>query len=74
MSLSAIQKALGSLELDGLVAGRSVGRTRVYTINPRYFAYDALQAYLQRLSAPEVDLRQAVGSLRRRPRRMGKPL
>ncbi len=73
-SLSGVQKALRSLEMDGLVAGRSVGRTRVYQLNPRYFAADALAAYLARVAEPESQLRERSGALRRRPRRAGKPL
>ena len=72
--LSGVQKALQSLELDGLVAGRSVGRTRVFQLDPRYFARDALKLYLQRLAEPETALRNQVATLRRRPRRTGKPL
>jgi hypothetical protein len=72
--LSSIQKALRTLELDGLVVGRSVGRTRVFRINPRYFAFDALGGLLLRLSEPEAQLRASVEALRRRPRRTGKPL
>ncbi len=34
-SPSVVQKALVSLERDGLVAGRLVGRTRTYKLNPR---------------------------------------
>ena len=62
-SLSGVQKALRSLEMDGLVAGRSVGRTRVYQLNPRYFAADALAAYLARVAEPESRLREpsAIG-------------
>ena len=72
--LSGGQKALASLELDGLVAARSLGRTRVFRIEPRYFAFDALQRFLERLAEPEADLRARVAALRRRPRRTGKPL
>ena len=72
--LSGVQKALQSLELDGLVAGRSVGRTRIFQLDPRYFARSTLQAYLRRLAEPEVALRSHVANLRRRPRRTGKPL
>ena len=72
--LSSVQKALASLERDGLVAGRMVGRTRLYRLDPRYFAADALLAYLTRLSEPEVALRNQVAGIRRRPRRAGKPL
>ena len=70
---SGVQKALRSLERDGIVAARSMGRTRVYRIEPRYFAFDALQGYLARLAEPETDLRTRVTGLRRRPRLTGKP-
>lgn len=71
--LSGIQQAIRSLELDGLVAGRSLGRTRVFRIEPRYFAYKDLLAYLKRLTEPEEELQDRIASLRRRPRRTGKP-
>lgn len=74
MALSGVQKALRGLELDGLVAGRSLGRTRVFQLNPRYFAAAALSEFLLRLTEPEVALRNRVAALRRRPRRTGKPL
>src|SRR5262249_41416729 len=57
---SGVQKALRSLERDGIVAARSMGRTRVYRIGPRYFAFDALRSYLARLTEPETDLRRRV--------------
>ena len=74
LSLSSIQKALQSLERDGLVVGRPVGRTRLYRLNPRAFARRDLERYLERLSEPEVELRGRATRLRRRPRRTGKPL
>ena len=72
--LSGVQKALKSLEIDGLVAGRAVGRTRIVQLEPRYFARDALEAFLRRLVEPETVLRDRTATLRRRPRRTGKPL
>lgn len=72
--LSSVQKALRSLEFDGLVAGRQLGRTRVCRLEPRYFAAEALLTFLRRLSEPEADLRSRIALLRRRPRRVGKPL
>jgi hypothetical protein len=71
---SGVWNALRSLELDGLVAGRNVGRTRVFQINPRYFAYADLQRYLLRLTETEDDLRERIATVRRRPRRTGKKL
>ena len=74
MPFSSVQKAVSSLEKDGLVAGRALGRTRVIQLDPRYFAYDELQRFLLRLSEPELELRARVAKLRRRPRRTAKPL
>lgn len=74
LHFSSVQKALKSLEKDGLVAGRLVGRTRVYRLSPRTFARRELSRYLERLLEPESGLRARAATLRRRPRRTGKPL
>ncbi|HYN40460.1 MAG TPA: winged helix-turn-helix domain-containing protein [Thermoanaerobaculia bacterium] len=74
VSLSSVQKALRSLELDGLVAVRTMGRTRLAQIDPRYFARRELIAYLGRLAQADRKLAVAAAELRRRPRRTGKPL
>ena len=74
LHVSGVQKALQSLERDGLVAGRAVGRTRVFRIDPRNAARKELEQYLSRLLEAEHDLRERAASLRRRPRRTGKPL
>jgi DNA-binding transcriptional ArsR family regulator len=72
--VSVVQKALRSLEADGIVAGRSVGRTRLYRIDPRYFAAREIRILLKRLAEPESDLRDRIARIRRRPRIGGKPL
>jgi hypothetical protein len=69
-----VQQALRSLERDGLVAGRTVGRTRIVQLNPRYFAADDLRVFLHRLTEPELELRDRIAAIRRRPRASGKPL
>lgn len=71
--LSMVQRALASLEGDGLVVARTVGRTRVFTLNPRDVARDELERYLLQLSESDEELRNAVAQVRRRPRRTGKP-
>jgi DNA-binding transcriptional ArsR family regulator len=73
VSLNAVQVALKGLERDGLVAARAQGRTRVYSLDRRYFAFDELEGYLRRLAEPEGDLLDRIEGLRRRPRRTGKP-
>jgi DNA-binding transcriptional regulator YhcF (GntR family) len=71
---SVIQKGLSGLEQDGLVAGRLMGRTRTYCLNPRYFARQELEALLARLAEADSDLQSRTAGLRRRPRRAGKRL
>lgn len=73
-SLSGVQKALRSLERDGLVAARAMGRTRLFRLNPRAFAKRELETYLERLLEAEPGLRTRAATLRRRPRQTGKPL
>lgn len=73
-TLSVVQKALKSLEADALVAGRSAGRTRVYRIDPRYFASSEIKRLLRRLAEPDSDLKTRLAQLRKRPRRAGKPI
>lgn len=72
--VSGVQKALRSLESDGLIAGRTQGRTRLFRLEPRYFAYDELRKYLERLTEAEEDLQKRGSQLRGRPRRTGKRL
>ncbi len=73
ISLSAVQKALTSLERDGLVTARTVSRTRLFRLSPRAYARRELEHYLDRLLEPEAKLKASVATLRRRPRRTGKP-
>jgi DNA-binding transcriptional ArsR family regulator len=73
-SPSVVQKALSSLERDGLVSGRMMGRTRTYSLDPRFFARTELDAFLRRLAEADDDLQTRTAELRRRPRRAGKRL
>ena len=73
-TLFGVQKALRSLEDDGLVAARTGGRTRLFRLAPGYFAHEELRNYLERLAEAESELRDRVNQLRRRPRRTGKRL
>ena len=72
--VSVIQKALKSLEKDGMAAARVLGRTRVYRIDSRYFAVAELEEFLRRLGEPESELKSRLARIRRRPRVGGKPL
>jgi DNA-binding transcriptional ArsR family regulator len=73
-SLNAVQKQLRRFEDGGVLVSRTVGRTRVFTWNPRY-PFKAplrqlLSAALEHLPQSEI---RAYYRQRRRPRRSGKP-
>lgn len=61
---SGVRKALRSLERDGLVAGRAVGRTRVCELNPNYFAKAELRQYPARLARSDSEMERLRGPCR----------
>ncbi len=75
MSVSNVQKHLERMERDGLLVNAKIGRTRVYSINPRYAFKDEVEAMLAKaLTMAPASLREKLTLNRRRPRRKGKPL
>ncbi|MFT3709933.1 MAG: winged helix-turn-helix domain-containing protein [Archangium sp.] len=72
LRLFSIQNALRSLEREGVVVIRNVGRTRVVSLNARYVAANELDALLWALVKSDVVLQKKLATLRRRPRRTGK--
>ncbi len=73
--LNAVQKQLQKLEESGLIVSQLVGRTRVYTWNPRSpFVRPVRNLLAESLKyVPEKDIK-AFYRKRQRPRRTGKPL
>jgi DNA-binding transcriptional ArsR family regulator len=72
--LSVVQKAIRTLEIDRLIAGRVAGRTRIYRLNPQFLAASELERLLARLAEPDKELHEQLDRIRRRPRRSGKLL
>lgn len=73
--LAPIQKQLDKLELAGVLASRTAGRTRLYSFNPRCAFLTEIRALLEKvLSFLPADERERLIMVRRRPRRRGKPL
>lgn len=74
-SLFAVQNQLQRLEGAGILVSRAIGKTRIYTLNPRYFLIRELTAILKKSfeRLPEEEIR-AHYRPRKRPRRSGKPL
>jgi hypothetical protein len=73
--LSQVQKQLERLEAGGVIYSRSMGKTRVYGLNPRYPFLAQLQGLLDRalLFYPPEE-KEKLTMVRKRPRRRGKPL
>jgi hypothetical protein len=73
--LAPIQRQLEKLEHGGVLVSQSVGKTRVFSFNPRYPMLEELRALLEKtLQFYPDDLREELTMNRRRPRRRGKPL
>src|SRR5437868_4872791 len=67
--LSVVQKQLRRLEVGGLLASRLVGRTRVFSINPRFAMANELISFLKRAFSLLPDEAQIpFESYRARPR------
>ena len=73
--LDPIQKQLYRLERGGVLYSRQVGKTRLFGLNLRYAFLPELRDLLGKALEfyPEEDRNRLV-SVRRRPRRKGKPL
>jgi len=70
-----IQMQLDKFEKSGVLASRSVGRTRPYVFNPRYPFLSELKALLEKaLSFYSANEQEELTMNRRRPRAKGKTL
>jgi DNA-binding transcriptional ArsR family regulator len=69
-----VQRILRDLEELGVVASRLRGRVRLVSLDKTWYAAAELRALLQRMSAGDASVLDAAASVRRRPRRPGKPL
>ena len=75
MSVSNVQKHLERMERDGLLVSEKVGRTRVFSFNPRYMFKEEVDDLLTKaLGFAPSPLKEKLLLDRRRPRRKGKPL
>ena len=73
--LKSIQMQLDKFEKSGVLASRSVGRTRPYVFNPRYPFLTELKALLEKaLSFYPAKEQEELTMNRRRPRARGKSL
>lgn len=73
--LTPVQRQLEALERGGIIVSSLVGRTRLYTFNPRYPLLNEVIALIEKAFTfyPEEE-RIRLQMERQRPRRTGKPL
>ncbi len=75
LPVTPVQNQLRKLEEAGILASRLMGRTRLYTWNPRYPLLKQLRALLAEAVKYSSDKEiKAYFRKRKRPRRAGKPL
>jgi hypothetical protein len=75
IGLDPVQKQLQKLEFAGVLVSQNVGKTILYSFNPRYAFLEELKILL--LKAREFykpELKESLIMIRKRPRRQGKPL
>ena len=74
-SLVSIQKQLSKFEDGGILVSKLVGKTRVFTWNPRFALLKPLRNFLNAAlgELPKSEIKKYFRH-RRRPRRTGKPL
>lgn len=73
--ITSIKNQLERMERDGLLIHERVGRTKVYSFNPRFAFLGEVQAMVSKaVSFLPKKLRDDLELDRRRPRRTGKPL
>ena len=73
-SMPAVTNLIDKLENQGVLATRLIGKERRVALNRRYFAYGALRELLIKLAEADPAVQKLAASIRRRPRRKGKPL
>ncbi len=73
--VSMVQFHLKGLEEGGIAVSRQMGKTRMFSLNPRYLFLKEVSSLLKAVleNLPEEELEKYYRP-RRRPRRAGKPL
>ncbi|MCK5794373.1 MAG: hypothetical protein KAH12_06690 [Anaerolineales bacterium] len=75
IDLRTIQNQFEKLELGSVLYSRMIGRTRLYTFNPRFVFLEELKQMLGKaLTFYPDEEQERLLMTRRRPRRKGKPL
>jgi hypothetical protein len=75
IALSQVQRQLDKFELAGLLVSKRLGTTRVYQFNPKLGVVKKVRELIGAFyDAIPLAERESMFSVRRRPRRKGKPV
>lgn len=70
-----IKREINRLESDGVLIAKPLGRTIIYSLNPRFFLRNELRALLLKIiEAYPPEWKEKLLFNRRRPRAKGKPV
>ncbi len=72
-AIPSVQRILRDLEVEGVLVSRERGRTRLYSLNPRFYGASALKDFLRKY-VQQTDVDAKLQRIRSRPRRAGKEL
>jgi DNA-binding transcriptional ArsR family regulator len=72
--LYSVQTIVNTLVRDGIVTIRLMGRMRLASLDPDYFAFEELEMLLLRLAEAEPEMREIANRKRSRPRRYRGPI
>lgn len=74
LSSSQVDRTIKRFEAGGILVAKDVGRTRVFSINPRLAIKAELIALVDKCFSLMTDAERAPFTQRKRPRRTGKTL
>lgn len=75
ISNTQVNRTLDKLENADIIVGTNRGRTRVYSLNERWYLARELNAFLQKaLAQMPIDWQEKVFAKRMKPRKKGKRL
>lgn len=74
-SITPIKRQLENLEYAGVLSSDTIGRTRLFMMNPRYPFRKEVRALIEKeISFMNETDKATLYEVRKRPRRVGKPL
>jgi predicted ArsR family transcriptional regulator len=74
-AVTPIKRQLENLEYNSVLVSETVGRTKLFSMNPRYVFQDEVKALIEKeINYLNAEERERLLNVRTRPRRTGKPL